>query len=165
MITLTCDLCGREISNGQPYAVLEEKQREPQPKRWHPGWIGHYHDAKAGEPGDCYTQLNDLIELARDHAGFLRDIDVTSEPEINAADHRGDRRIARLANAIEAPRTTTTDTSLHKLGLPPRACLELGRCGIATLGEALALTDDELLAIDGVGIKTVDIIRSAATAH
>jgi len=63
------------------------------------------------------------------------------------------------AAAVTGP-AADDGTSVDELGLPSRAAASLRRAGVKTLGELAARTEDELLAIDGIGPASVQDIRT-----
>ena len=61
------------------------------------------------------------------------------------------------------PTASATDAPVDDLKLPPRATSSLRREGITTVGQLAAKTEDELLAIDGIGPASVEEIKAKLT--
>ena len=80
------------------------------------------------------------------------------EPEGEAVEEP----VADAAPKAEAGRDEAT---LDNLGLPPRALASLHKVGIATVGQLTAKTDDEVLAIDGIGPAFVEEIKAKLAEH
>ena len=59
--------------------------------------------------------------------------------------------------------TPAADTSIDDLKLPARAASSLRRDGITTIGQLATKSEDELLAIDGIGPASVDDIKAKLT--
>src|SRR5258708_28248690 len=71
------------------------------------------------------------------------------QPVSAAATEQGESPVAAPAGPAGA--APAADSSIDELKLPPRATSSLRREGITTIGQLAAKTDDELLAIDGIG--------------
>ena len=78
-----------------------------------------------------------------------------AEQEVAAVDGQAAAAPAAAPAAAGAP--------IDDLKLPPRATSSLRREGITTVGQLATKTEDELLAIDGIGPASVDEIKSKLT--
>jgi carbon monoxide dehydrogenase subunit G/Fe2+ transport system protein FeoA len=78
-----------------------------------------------------------------------------AEQEVAAVDGQAAAAPAAAPSAAGAP--------IDDLKLPPRATSSLRREGITTVGQLATKTEDELLAIDGIGPASVDEIKSKLT--
>lgn len=54
------------------------------------------------------------------------------------------------------PKKPSLDDSIERLPLTSRACKALSRRGILTIGELMALSDDELLMLPNFGRRSLD---------
>ena len=70
---------------------------------------------------------------------------------------------AASAPATAAASSPAADMPLDELKLPPRAAATLHREGITTVGQLTTRTEDELLALDGIGPASVVDIKSKLT--
>ncbi|HEX9032263.1 MAG TPA: SRPBCC domain-containing protein [Streptosporangiaceae bacterium] len=71
---------------------------------------------------------------------------------------------AAAAGAATAPEALL-DEPVDELKLPARATASLHNAGIGTLGQLAVKTDDELLAIDGIGPATIVDIKAKLVEH
>lgn len=73
------------------------------------------------------------------------------------------QRIAQLRLSHHQPEASQprSDTSTWEIGLAYFPRLRLSRAGFKTLADLEGVTDDELLAIDGIGVKSMETIRAA----
>src|SRR5260221_1694849 len=76
-------------------------------------------------------------------------------PSAEPAGSQSAEPVAAAASAADAP--------IEDLKLPPRAASSLRREGITTVGQLAAKTEDELLAIDGIGPASVEEIKAKLT--
>ncbi len=146
-ITTTCDLCGREITAGQAQVSLTSDGRKSD-GRWTAGWLAHFHTADRGQANDCYDRFYDLVDLVREQAQNLAAIPVASTWQIEA-----ERRKHTVPGQAEAAKSLAGVKDL-----PPRACWALIRVGV-DLKIAAEMSDEELLAIQGVGPLSVRVLR------
>jgi carbon monoxide dehydrogenase subunit G len=70
-----------------------------------------------------------------------------------------------VADAAPKAEAGQDEGALEELGLPPRALASLHKVGITTVSQLTALTDDEVLAIDGIGPAFVDEIKAKLAEH
>jgi carbon monoxide dehydrogenase subunit G/Fe2+ transport system protein FeoA len=80
-----------------------------------------------------------------------------AEQEVAAVDGQA------AAAAAPAAAPSAAGAPIDDLKLPPRATSSLRREGITTVGQLATKTEDELLAIDGIGPASVDEIKSKLT--
>src|SRR5260370_19302143 len=76
-------------------------------------------------------------------------------PAAEPAGRESAEPVAAAASAADAP--------IEGLKLPPRATSSLRREGLTTVGQLAAKTEDELLAIDGIGPASVEEIKAKLT--
>jgi carbon monoxide dehydrogenase subunit G len=88
-------------------------------------------------------------------------IATTQAAGTSAADAAG----AAPGSGASAPTGSTpaADTSIDDLKLPARATSSLRRDGITTIGQLASKSEDELLALDGIGPASVDDIKAKLT--
>jgi N utilization substance protein A len=92
------------------------------------------------------------VRLAAKIVGWR--IDIKSEEEKR---REVEAEMARMARAVDEIR------SLERHGVGEKTVQKLVETGIHGLAHLLEMSDDELVAIEGVGPKTVEKIREAAT--
>jgi hypothetical protein len=81
-----------------------------------------------------------------------------------AAAPSGTLAASAVAGAAAA-QSPVADAPVDDLKLPARATASLHREGITTVGQLATMTEDELLAIDGIGPASVVDIKSKLTEH
>ncbi len=67
------------------------------------------------------------------------------------------------ANGAAAASSPAADIAVDELKLPARAAATLHRAGISTVGQLATRTEDELLALDGIGPASIVDIKSKLT--
>jgi len=148
--TRTCDLCGREITDRQPYVTVQVFGSETSDGRWNDGWLTHLHtEGVFRRDENCFERVDELVHMMQEQAEHIGAIPVASQ-----------RQIQRLRDLHHNPGRDAAAESLRALGLTPRAQTALVRRGI-DLAAAGAMTDEELLAVDGVGHGAVGLLRAA----
>jgi hypothetical protein len=145
----TCDVCGQRVSSPEMVTLTTTAGADVEDYR--AGYLGHFHD-------DCWTDVvhravDDVIDMHREVASVLARIPVAREFEIEVA-----RRAHRLPNG-QRPYEPDPDLARLLAGLPPGVRSALPRAGVRTLEQLARMTDQELLAIERVGAKTVAYVR------
>jgi DNA-directed RNA polymerase alpha subunit len=115
----------------------------------------------------------DEAETLRGVADFMQD-GADSLPESSAIGRELAAFADKLAAAVERRQRESRptlrlvedqligpDTSTWDIGLSYRSQLRLGRAGFKTLADLTGATDQELLAIEYIGPKSVELIRAA----
>jgi hypothetical protein len=152
----TCDACGAPVSIDK-MITLQVATGAAIADEYRGGWLGHFH-LDCWLDGPCST-VRQNVELHREVAATLARIPVAAEYEVERA-----RRTHRLP---DGRRPGEPDPALAGLlaGLPPGVRNALPRAGVLTIDDLERLTDDELLAIDRVGAKTVAYLRERLTGR
>jgi hypothetical protein len=158
----TCDFCGCEIEGDDEYVSLSVDDSRKWDERWEnprwnssravkAGWLAHYHCGLKR----CYRSWRELFDVVHDHAQGIGAIPVAEQREI-------DRHRAGYVQP-DRPGRDAVWASLRGIDLPPMAQHTLMRNQIDL--EAVAqMSDDELLALEGVGHTTVRRLREAVAS-
>lgn len=133
----------------------------PEPDRKAYNRMGLEPDEHAGE--SCFDKAVSMIEgreLAEPDMGFeWQLVSVDSDPKTDAATQPGrERPGSRGANY--KPLEPDLRACVHS-SLSSSCWFALPRAGISTFAQVEAMTDDELLAVSGVGHGTVKVLRAA----
>jgi len=153
--TWTCNRCGQQVSETEMVTLsvsagLELTGRAEQPYKG--GYIGHYHE-------DCWYEIHgEIHDLAKEGGGErdpLEVIPVATGREITA--RRAEHRMPNGRRFGEA--TAELRDVLRQL--TPKCIYALPLAGVTSLDDVACLSDEQLLAIHGVGVKTVRHLRAA----
>lgn len=146
-VTRTCDLCGREIAEKDSYVVVQILGAET--SQWKDGWLTHLHAGHDWERENCMERFQELVLLLREQGEYIGAIPVAHE-----------RQIRHMRDQHHNPARDAAAESFRELGLTPRAKSGLVRRGI-DLEAAAAMSDEALLAVDGVGPGALKLLRGA----
>jgi hypothetical protein len=151
--TWTCDGCDEQVSEQEMITLSTSGGFELTRRHEHPyraGYIGHYHE-------DCWYEVQHEIHVLA--KGGERDpletIPVAEDYEIMSR-REGHRMPAgrRFGEATAELRDVLREVA-------PRCVYALPRAGVTSLDDVARLSDEQLLALPGVGQKTVDALRRA----
>lgn len=156
--TWTCDVCCRPVSEREMITLVVDAGPEAK-SEYETGWLGHYH-------APCWLLLSEQVETLACPAP-ADPSDPAALAQIPTADLR---EIGRLRGQHRLPDGTpivdreqdvepALNDVLARLGY--RCRYVLPRAGVRTLEQVARMTDAQLLAIEGVGAKTVRVLREA----
>jgi hypothetical protein len=152
--TWKCDVCEEPVDEFE--ALTLSTSYCGKGDNYRPGWLGHYHV-------ECWREISGEIRALAQEGGRERDplamIPVATQRQID------DRR--DLHRLPDGRRFGIPDDDLRSAlkGVAYKAVRALPRAGVRTLADAAAMTDEQLLAIPGIGTKTVQAIRSETRAR
>jgi hypothetical protein len=147
-VTVTCDFCGRHISD-EPFVTLE--------LRGDSEWTKDFHETS------CYEQVEGLMSMLRERAGFLGDIPVATETEMLALRPAGctlptERlKLREMSARAEQPLWE----SYMGCGLPHRIKRALVEVGL-DFETALAMPDKQLRHVPGLGPVGIECLRAVS---
>jgi Bacterial RNA polymerase, alpha chain C terminal domain len=107
---------------------------------------------------DCADSLPTTSAVGRELAALATRLHLAAEERHRLHLLPVDRR---QATASPEDQLIGPGTSTWEIGLSYRSQHRLSRAGFKTLADLKGVTDEDLLAIDGIGPKSVDVIRAA----
>jgi hypothetical protein len=145
-IIYTCNLCGEQIGDDEPFVTLNGNGERSE-SAWKSGWVGHYHSRSAS---DCWNRLLNVVRAADGSHRRLDGIPVATSDEISA------RRVGHLPR----PPLLPTHDPFGELSARTRELLM--RAGIDGMpGLRAILADGTLASVPGIGPKRLEEIRTA----
>jgi hypothetical protein len=161
-----CDLCGEEITADQSWIEVETTSCV----RLSMGNLAHYADGTAhyhsssidDDPDSCHERFLEVIRALREQSSFLKAIPVAT-PRQMAQLRPNDTRGAFRPTPFDTDQETSDAWQSFPDTIAARTCGALIRAGL-DFDAALALTDEELLALRDVGPDTVKKLRQAGRA-
>lgn len=154
--TWTCDGCGQLVAEQEVVTLIVRAAALV--KDYKGGWISHYHLP-------CWHTVNpDVCDAARPEFDDDDPATLESIPTISRHEIREIRAAHRLP---DGRRFGQPDDELRAVleRVAHRCVYALPRAGFCTLGEVARMSDEQLLAIRGVGEKTVRALRDAIAQH
>lgn len=147
--TWTCDRCDQPVSE---FEWVELETHAHKDSKYRAGWIAHYHQ-------ECWWAVSDalreVVEAHRSPLAALEPIPTVCHAEINRL------RARHTDSAAGRPGILEEDLRKVLATFVPKVKYALPRAGITSLKQVSAMTDEEILALPGVGYKTLVLLRSA----